>query len=497
METDRSPAGDPLLPLIDAVLAVSVMTDLKSRNLIVQVVSGILGHQLPVEESPLAPLHVISIVGACHQRPNGLARLAEVLERVEPGTRATLEVRRIVDEMTAPENFTSQDRKQLFVLLSGVVIPDLAEIYRFVAGPTAPPFLGQTTYEEMFLSLETLNAGPDGLPKPLVLLEHIAARVRRDLAVELQAWADTQATEMNLVSELRALRRRFTQTMFSQPPQPQSDAYLVFLLERAGPSGDDYRLSHWRQLDMTSAWEPDPGPDFSGSLARVRHHVASLIEMTEMDWARYEPDIVIEFILSSELLNLDVDQWQWETDTHMPQPMGCHFRVCVRSLERMQAGKWHRSWNVRWKELAGQLEQSNAIRPESRHHCQAGDAPALRRLDSQLEAAPELVSLVLSQPPDVSLMGRDELTIAWRAGVPLVLWHRLDCTAQGFLDAVDQLLHEDDAHHVLERVRLLRLNAYAEDSDELVGSNLSVLWDDPTRTVLPGRAGPPDGVSAA
>jgi hypothetical protein len=491
------PTGDLLWPLIQALLAVSCMSDLKSRNMIVQLVSDILGHPLPVEENSLTPLHLFSIVESCQQRPNGLARLADVLERVEPGTMAMAEVRRIVDEMTAPENFTPQDRKQIFTLLSGLVIPDLAAIYKWVAGPAAPDIQEITTYEEMFLNLETMNAGPDGLPKPLVLLEHIAARVRRDLAVELRAWADIQATEMNLVSELRALRRRFAQTMFPLPPQPQSDAYLIFLLQRAGAEGENYQLSHWRQLDASSEWHPDPGPDFSGSLTGVRNQVASLIEATEGDWARYEPHIVIEFILSRELLNLDVDQWQWETHTHMPQPMGCHFQVCVRSLDRMQAGKWHRSWNLRWKELSAQLKESSAIRPESRHRCLPGDERTLRRLSAQFESESGLVSLILSQPPDVTATGRDEIAISLRAGVPLVLWHRLDCSEQGFLDAVDELLRSDNANHILERVRLLRLNAYAEGAEELVGNNLTVLWDDPTRSVLPHRAGPPEGVPAA
>ncbi|MGH3621083.1 MAG: hypothetical protein ACRDQ5_04740, partial [Sciscionella sp.] len=57
------------------------------------------------------------------------------------------------------------------------------------------------------------------------------------------------------------------------------------------------------------------------------------------------------------------------------------------------------------------------------------------------------------------------------------------------------LLHEHDSRHLLERLRLLRTNAFGEGSQgNLVGSHLTVLWDDPERPVIPEHPAPPEEV---
>ncbi|WP_372511488.1 hypothetical protein [Lentzea californiensis] len=62
---------------------------------------------------------------------------------------------------------------------------------------------------------------------------------------------------------------------------------------------------------------------------------------------------------------------------------------------------------------------------------------------------------------------------------------------------MDRLMHDDDADHLLERVRHARLSAYAKALEERhVGGALTVLYDDPTRLVTPHRPGHP-GVEGA
>jgi hypothetical protein len=89
-----------------------------------------------------------------------------------------------------------------------------------------------------------------------------------------------------------------------------------------------------------------------------RRHVAALIELVETKWARYQPDIRIEMVLSGELLNLDVDQWSWEAESTLPAvPIGCRYAFAIRSLERMLAGKRHRSWHARWRVSTGRPQK--------------------------------------------------------------------------------------------------------------------------------------------
>ncbi|ONI70669.1 hypothetical protein ALI144C_49555 [Actinosynnema sp. ALI-1.44] len=480
-----------LWPLVRALMRVGCLNDLSGRNLVIRIVSDELDHPLAVDEYPQTTTHLFSLVNACRQRPDGLSTLLVVLERLEPGSTAMADVRRVITEMIVYDTISPEDRRQLFTLLSGVVIPDIGDLYRFVAGEAALDLPEQTTYQEMFRALETLNAAVSGIPKPIVFVEHLANRVRLDLAVELRRWVSGQAGKLGLDAELGQLREQVVPTMIHKPPQ-RADGYVVFQIERAGPSGDAYRIATWKQLDITEGWHPERGPDIHAtSVSEMQFRVAEVIESVESEWAQFEPTIRLEFLLSTELLNLDVDQWQWETESRFPEPMGCRFLVSVRSLERMKARKWHRSWYIRWNELKAQVSQHKSVTRGGGYQNRSNAHQALRELVSYFERTPTVVSLILSAPPTGATY-TDEISIALRAGIPMIIWHRWDCDAEEFGAAVDHILYESNAQHLLDRVRVVRANAYA-DGLELrhVGNQLTILWDDPERMVIP------EGVPAA
>ncbi len=497
---EDAPGGGVAWPLVQALQRVACLVDLNGRRLVLQIVSDELGYPLPVLEYSQTTLHLYTIVEACRQRPNGLVTLLEVLEKFEPGTKAIAAVRQIVAEMTALGSWSELERRQLFILLSGIVVPDIPEIYGQVAGVTAPPLRPEATLEDVFLLLETLNAGPDGIPKSLLFLEHLATRVRFDLAAELREWVESKTDRMNLSAELRAFRSQVLPSRrFPAPPKPRSEAYLVFLLQPDGPSGDQFRLSHWQQLDLSGGWFPERGKDYVGPFDAVKRHVAVIAERVEGDWARYDPDIRLDFVLSRELLHLDVDQWQWEADTVLPEPLGCHFPLGVRSLERMKARKWHRAWYARWRELTAQAGTGGPIVLESGFWGPREGGCNLRELTSKFEAAPALVAFVLSAPPRRQAVTGDEIEVGLRAGFPVIVWHRENCESEEFFRTVKELLHDDDqARHLLERLRLIRLAAFAEDpGGNHVGSQLAVIWDDPERLVIPEQPGAPEAVPTA
>jgi hypothetical protein len=481
--------------LVRALLRVGCLADLNGRNLVVRIVSDELGHPLLVDEHPQCAAHLFSIVETCHNRPDGLATLLFVLEQIEPGTRAIVEVRRIITEMSALEAWSPGERQRLFGLLSGVVVPDIAHVYRFVAGSNAPVLRMQTTYSEVFLALETLNAGPDGVPKPLLFVEHLAVRVRAELAAELRRWVDVQAVRMGISDEVHAVRKSVGGQVSDKPGSFGSHAYIVFQLQREGPSNALFRLSHWRQRDLSNGWYPKRGSDFVGKLDDVKRQVASLVEAAESDWAPYDVDIRVEFFLPRDLLNLDVDQWQWEAESDFPEPMGCHFPVCVRSWDRMVARKWHRQWYIRWKRLMNQVGGESVLAPESGLWGTPGDVPNLRQLTSYFERMSEVVAQVLAAPPAAFPASFDEVAVGLRAGIPVMVWHREDCGLEDFVATAKDLLYAENPGKLLDRVRLVRTNAFASDTrNPHVGSHLAVLWDDPERVVVPDRPGPPEEV---
>ncbi len=487
-----------LWPLVDALQKITCLADRNGRNTVARMVCSELREQLPFEEHQQAVVHLYSLAEVCAQHPKGLTTLLRVLERIEQGSKPMGAVRAIVAEMTALEILPAEETKRLFTLLQGVVVSDIADIYDAIAGPAAPRLREQTSYREVFRALETLNSDPSGIPKPLLLVEHIAARVRPELAIELRRWVEQQAIRMDLAPELKVVRDNAPETHSSLTPPPSSVAYLLLQLQREGSTGDRYRLSHWRQLDLSDGWTPHRGRDLVDHLEAMKGHVASLIEEVEENWGQYRPDIHIEMILPSEIISLDVDQWPWETDTLIPEPIGCRYPLVVRSLDRMVKRKWHRSWHARWQELLAQLTIGHAIQRDSACWSRSATDSGLRELTSKFERKPKLVSLVLSAPPQVEKAGQDEVAVGLRAGVPLMVWHREKCDSAEFVAMVDELLHgEDDPHHLLERVRLARATAFEEGAARHVCGKLTILFDDPARVVVPVPPAAPEGMSVA
>lgn len=130
--------------------------------------------------------------------------LLRALERIEQGSKPTAASRAIVADMTALEVPLAEETKRLFTLLQGVVVADdIADIYDAIAGPAAPRLREQMTYVDVFRALETLNSDPSGTSRPLLLIEHIAARARLELAIELRRRIEQHNDEVDVVHRLQ------------------------------------------------------------------------------------------------------------------------------------------------------------------------------------------------------------------------------------------------------------------------------------------------------
>lgn len=478
---DRSPppartsSGDRLRPLVRALGALPFMGAIQDRNFLVRLLVDRLGY-LSIDESPRMETHLFNIVEACDRRSDGLAALLDVVSELDGGSVELREVVRLVAERDAHDMWPEEERERLFSLLSGMIFKDFVDVYHQVAGANAPALPAETTYRAVFLTLETLNADATGIPLPILFVEYLAHGRRPELSAELRRWVDRQASRLDVITELRRLRRDFRAP--APGPAPNDPAYLVLSLRRFGLSAEQYQLSHWSQIDLAEGWHPLRGEDFVGSLDEVKRKVALLIEEVETRWAKFQPDIRIEFLLSGELLNLDVDQWPWEVESPVPSaPIGCRYSFAIRSLERMRQGAWHRSWHTRWNVLAAQLQQYGAIEEESAQRAVGVDG--IRSLVADFESNKELVSLTLSAPPDGSPTGGVEVAVGVRAGVPIMVWHREDCRSEEFRMAAHEVLHGGSGD-VLQRLKTLRTTAYRSPGAH-VGRHMAVMWDDPRR----------------
>ncbi|MBB5959532.1 hypothetical protein FHS29_006153 [Saccharothrix tamanrassetensis] len=477
---------------------IQVLADLHGRNLVVRLLCEELGEVLPIEEQGYRLIHLYDIVMACRQRPLGLSALVRVVGRLDKGSRHMVNVRNAVFDMTVLPFWPSEVRHTVITLLREVNVEDVDEVYRAVAGPTAPRLPPNSDYLDAFSLLETLNARPDGLPKPLVFIEHLAARARPEVALELHRWAGVQGERLGLADELRAVRHDIRDAKAPIARHRRSNGFLVFSLQRVGNSGDRFELVHWRQLGMQDGWYPMRVAEHVGDLESVKRAVADLVVYIEGHWADFDPSYHVEFVLSAEMLNLDVDQWSWETDSEgVPQPLGCRYPVVVRSLERMGKRQYHREWRARWKELTAQLDDTGALAEESTCWGRDDGQAGLRRLTAAFDRCSSAVSLVLSSPPRADSPGREQIAVGLRAGVPVVLWHRDRCDAE-FAELARALLHDGDRRGLLERVRLARTVAFARGPDGgHPAQALTVLCDDPDRMIVPLHPRAPEGASAA
>ncbi|GAB3862242.1 VMAP-C domain-containing protein [Dactylosporangium cerinum] len=258
----------------------------------------------------------------------------------------------------------------------------------------------------------------------------------------------------------------------------------MFQLEPDPLERDRYVLTHWRQLDERG-WYPRQHDERIVSLGDVERHVEDLILAAEAEWADFTGPIGIEFILPRALLSLPIDRWVKESDSTWPSQLALDYPITVRSLERMRNTHWHRMWRRRWKALIEcDDNDSGALWVEG------GDEKNLIRLEASLKGDDRFWSLVLPTQPEARTMGEvDEVEIALRAGLPVLIWPRERAMGDGFKTAVRDMLNGGDPVELPSRTQKLRNLATQSDPmtvDGHVGHFITVLWDDPSRLVVSG-----------
>lgn len=464
--------------LVDRLEEVRSLRDPASRRLCLDLLVEHLGVSLVVEDFAATRTHLFAIVHACRrQHPHALRALIDVVEQMEPGSIPVRRARAAIDDMAALELVTEPDRDELLALLSGLPHDLLAEFVCLVAGRRVELRSDDEYHADALVALEQMNARPDGVPPLLVFVEHLAAHLDDHRAERLRRWNDRQAEKGGLTDRLQAVQLE----QASRPrPAPDPVAYLVVRIEPDLLSSDQFVVVHWQHNDP-SGWRPQRGKQFVGDLDEVRAHTAELVATAETSWARNASNIVVEFLLPYSLLNLPVDQWDLEVGSMLPRPLGLHYQVVVRSLDRARSPRWHREWRRRWELL--RKAQTELTSFDDHWLWSEGAKPRqLTALDARLAARRDVVCLVLRSVPDGSEPG--EIMIGLRTGVPVIVWQRSESNRSAF-DAEIKAMR-DRLPWLVESLRLLRGRAKQVSRPEShVGGRISLLWDDPERPVEP------------
>ncbi|SMD27176.1 hypothetical protein SAMN05661093_10773 [Kibdelosporangium aridum] len=359
-------------------------------------------------------------------------------------------------------------------LLDDLTLPQLGLLRARVLGPSEPQMSGRPSAWEVAQDLMDRNTVPGELPRVLMFVEFLAGEVHESLSAELRAWNDTQAEHLRQTETLGRLR---AETL--SPPPAGECLHLVVAIEPDMFDADHYRVEHWRQ-DHQAEWPPARGPERTAEFADLERVVDELVMDAEKAWSAIDCDITLEFVLPRGLLNLPVADWSRELASGDPTPLTMHYPIVVRSLERMQSPYWLRPWRTKWRVLAGPPPSGRVFIATSE------DVEHPYRIAGALQD-PQVVALVLSRAPEPEPGRHDPLREALRAGVPAVLWTRVDVPEDALFAVVAQLAGRGTLVDLPRRVHAARRDAMANPDQQMhpnVVKNLVILWDTPVRTLF-------------
>ncbi|MFB9838805.1 VMAP-C domain-containing protein [Actinoallomurus acaciae] len=483
----RRQYGHPEQTTADIVEILSGIRELHEeagRSILVHAIGEMLGEPLMLASYPNPRYFLYYLVLACHDHPAGLTALVRSVEFVAGQTVAAARLRRLVSP--AQDLLEPAVETRIEDLLMGLRVRSLARLYYAAAGGSVAPAPRQFSDAwDAFSVLLDHNRSPDRPPPHLafvaMLLQMLRARdpagpdearrrtgLREWMTIELGKLRDNGET--GHADHLEQLRDR------SEPTGADQPIYLIIQLEPVPDlveGGTMCRLSHWRQVDPLG-WRPEPGEDRVVPFKEVPEHVAELIQEAEGGWAyQFDDSLVLEFVLPLELINLSLDEWTRDPpETPHPTPLGTEYEVLVRSYERLHTRNLHRAWRQRWQRLVDAVACATYW---------AGDPDSAQRMRDRLHTEREIVACVLSGPPDRE-PGATELRMALRAGIPVVLWHRMDESDAELRELLREYVGRPDLVGLPQDIKRLR---GSPPSERLAREKmqLTLLWDDPTHFI--------------
>jgi hypothetical protein len=449
-----------------------------SRHLLADLVERRTGVRLQIPDYPTSRQWFFGLVGACSRRSNSLAALVAAVDGLQPGSARVVALRRLQDEWDASEVAEHLPADLWSKLAEELGLIDCAEVLdaylRATNGriPGPPPHCA--TAWHVFVRLLGFNASPRRLPPYLAFLSLVSDRLDPSTAQQVDVWSRRRAHAWNCSAELADVTLQRTRRT-----NPDATSYLIFQFEPDGVDRNLYIMSWWHQVGIPDA-AFEPGERWLLSKADLERAVEEVISAVEALLATHRGMLAIEFILPFDMLNVPVDWWYKESNSALPKPLAMDYSVTLRSLERLRTPQWHRVWHRRWE---GMIREPRASRA---HWSVPSGVDHLSRLEAALASDEQVAALVLSEPPHASgEVGRHEVAVALRVGLPVVIWNR-SVRVDRDMEALRAFLESGVLADLPRRVRRLRLDALGlepDNRDEHLGRNLAVLWDDPERRV--------------
>lgn len=456
------------------------------------------GTSLAVRQQSNARTKIVELVRACSQLDEGLEVLVDAVEFLVSIPPGRLDLHCLCDEWHAMRSFLGYRWAELRAILRDLRLrgPDEDEAHErpllrhlvLIASDSRIVELPEhcRTAWHTFLYLAGANSAPGALRPCMTFLDCVAERIQdQQVAQVLRNWNRYWANELKLTPVLEAAAWRI-----ALRKNELGTAYLLIQIDPHPKERDQLSLSYWYHSDP-KGWRPSRRHDREVSMAKLARTIDEILgELETRLGARTDAQagaIQIEFILPADLLNLPVELWLKYPSSPDPVPFAIDHPVVVRSLERLRTPRLHHPWRRRWQVLATERVRSFWSRPSG--------ADYFVRLAAELSSDERIASLVLSEPPDPdNETAQHEINVALQVGLPAIIWHRKDCSAQAFRDAVTTMLADGQFTRLPQQVAALRQEAFREvvhpnsgDRSSHPGKYLVILWDDPGR--LPESSG--------
>ncbi|MGW2248604.1 VMAP-C domain-containing protein [Kitasatospora sp. NPDC001660] len=462
-----------------------------------------------VPDSPQARDHLLNLVHACrqwHEPSHALIQLADVLSTLRPGTAAVGWLDAAVDAVAEPGLLAPQAQLVLLRTLRSLdPQPRPARVLHLVESACAPgethPVRPQDGLPEAVSRLNQARLG-DGPPLLLRFLVRLAAACPGPQAVPLTDLVERYARELGLAEDDLAAPTR--QDHETTGPAQHHPLVLQITLDDVSPVGSDTEPVYvfeaalydateqpWRLISKRAGDEPLPRS------ALERHGSRHLTTWGDLAAAAANADgLRVEFLLPWSLLGHPAELWPMDEDDY---PVGMHFPVVVRSLDRIRSAFWHTAWKNKWRALEATVESCGpgtvADLPGWIVHCD-GTAPIDAELTGRtlhlggtkgdvrrwLDSRPQTAILALSFPyayhPKRREVGHQAVKDAVREGIPVMIWRRDDTGSPAELHVLLGELAAAQLPALAAHVQRRRRAASEDDRTDL-GHHLTLLWDEP------------------
>lgn len=463
--------------LVSGLGRITALSSVAGRDLLRDEIRDRLG-ALTLRDHDAARLWFVELVKQCLKTRSGLAELAASVGFLAPGDTEALEVQRLVEQLEALtfEPKLGPHWRDLRRALAPVPLREAQQfIHHVTDGRLGLLPTHCTDTWSAFVHLVGQNSLPQQLTPWMTFLELVRDRLEAEAGETVRRLIRRIAGDWGVTGDLEEVRADYQS--YTQPVLRAGVLTIVVSPDPMDP--DSFTLHSIQRWDDDGA-VPVRGEEIEVNRADLAAEVEAVVRKAEEDWSTRPTELKLEFVLPLQLLNEPVEWWPKDSQIPPSVPLALYHSVVIRSYERMRRISWHRVWIRRWETMM----REPAICKVHRGDHEREDH--LRLLEAELNSDDRYVAVVLSAPPVPDARSAQEIMVALRSGIPVILWHR----AGG--SAVWQTLNEDlPITDGFERLRSLPDHAaqlrrdieglHSSQREAHPGRELSVLWDNPNR----------------